>query len=235
MRRFHRCDFLGIAVLTIVLVILATTSVAAHAQLKSSDPADKAILAKAPTQVILTFSEETSPTKSGGSATDASGVMVSTGFKVDLNDRTKMTIDLKPNLPNGGYTVKWNSFTEDDNGMADGAFSFTIQVAAGTATTASGTPPVSSSDAVGTVSPNSPTAAASTATTTSTAASATAAAPTTTRIAATLLATSAPTTLPQTGGGTSNHHSLLLWLIIVVGAVLVSGGIIAVRRTAKSR
>ena len=100
---------------------------------------------KAPTQIAITFSEETDPLKSGGSVTDASGATVSTGFKVDLNQRTNMTIALKPNLPNGAYTVKWNSFTDDDSGMADGTFTFTLQQAqtATTGTTTTGTAPAS--------------------------------------------------------------------------------------------
>jgi methionine-rich copper-binding protein CopC len=134
MRHGHRLLVLGIVMA--VCALLVALPVSAHAELKSSTPADKATLTSAPTQISLTFSEETSPTKSGGSVTDASGATVSTGFTVNPADGTKMTIALKPNLPNGVYTVKWNTLTEDDNGMVNGTFTFTVQAASGSAATA---------------------------------------------------------------------------------------------------
>jgi len=81
---------------------------------------------KPPPQITLTFTEETSPTKSGGSVTDAGGATVSTGFTVDLNERTKMTIPLKPGLGPGAYTVQYNTFTDDDGGMVADRFVFTV-------------------------------------------------------------------------------------------------------------
>jgi methionine-rich copper-binding protein CopC len=137
-RHGHRLPVLGIVMAALMLMLALPVS--AHAELKSSTPADKATLTTAPTQISLTFSEETSPTKSGGSVTDASGAMVSTGFTVNPVDGTKMTITLKPNLPNGVYTVKWNTLTEDDNGMVNGTFTFTVQVPSGSGATAT-TPP----------------------------------------------------------------------------------------------
>lgn len=212
--------------------VMSASAVSAHARLKTSDPADKAVLTKAPTQITLTFSEETSATKSGGSVTDASGATVSTGFKVDLNDRTKMTIDLKPNLPNGAYTVKWNSFTEDDNGMADGTFTFTIQAqvtATGTATT--GTAPVSGSAAAGT-------SPAATAAATATIAP-TAMRPATTPAATgtgggTVAATPAPATLPKTGNSERGGDPPWVIVILVAAAVAIAGGF-AVRFRAARR
>lgn len=118
----------------LALISLAGNTVSAHAHLQSADPPDKAVLTKAPAQVVLTFTQPTSLTKSGGSVTDASGAPVSTVSKVDPSDGMKMTIDLKPNLPSGNYTVKWNSFTDADNGPDDGTFGFSVQLAPGTAT-----------------------------------------------------------------------------------------------------
>ncbi len=233
--------FIAIA-MTAAITTVGTGGVAAHARLTASDPADKATLAKAPTQIALTFSEETSATKSGGSVTDASGATVSTGFKVDLNQRTKMTIDLKPNLPNGAYTVKWNSLTEDDNGMADGTFTFTVQAAAtGTGTTTTGTAPASGSAAAGTAS-IAPTVSVATAAPTTTAAAITVStvtiAPTATRPAATpaatgtgggtTAATAAPATLPKTGNRDSGSGAP--WaIVIVLAAVLAVASGFAVR------
>lgn len=103
------------------------TSAAAHAKLKASFPARDAIIGAAPEQVLLTFSEETSPTKSGGSVTDAAGAVVSNAFRVNLARRTQATIDVRSALPPGAYTVRYNTFTEDDSGVEQGAFTFTVR------------------------------------------------------------------------------------------------------------
>lgn len=121
-----RHDWLVVA-LMLVLMAANAGSVAAHSRIKSAVPADKATVNAAPTQVALVLTEETNPTKSVGSVTDVGGATVSTGFRVDSADRTKMTIDLKPNLPNGAYTVAWNTFTDNDNGSANGTLTFTVQ------------------------------------------------------------------------------------------------------------
>lgn len=120
---------------TVVLASLITGVVSAHANLKSSDPAFDAVLTKAPTQVVIVFTQETSPPKSDGSVVDAGGATVSTGFVVDPNDRTRMTITLKPNLPNGKYTAKFHTLTESDGGVVDDTIPFTIQVPAAAAAT----------------------------------------------------------------------------------------------------
>jgi copper transport protein len=136
--RKRRLGGLLMVVGLLAFACIAPGAVSAHARFKSSDPADNAVLPKAPAQILLTFTLPTSPTKSGGTVTDASGATVSTGFKVDPSDGTRMTIDLKPNLPNGAYTVKWNTVTEDDGGMVDGTLNFSVQAAASTVAPASG-------------------------------------------------------------------------------------------------
>lgn len=119
------------AILALLLMLafggVWATQVAAHAKLKASFPARDATIGAAPAQVLLTFSEETSPTKSGGSVSDATGATVSTGFRVNLTRRTEMTIDLRMALPPGAYTVKYNTFTEDDSGAEQGTFAFTVR------------------------------------------------------------------------------------------------------------
>lgn len=203
-----------------VITMIGASEVAAHAQFKSSDPAPNATVNKAPTQIMLIFSEETSATKSGGSVTDASGATVSTGFKVDLNARTNMTIALKPNLPNGTYTVQWSTLTEDDNGMANGTFAFTVQAAA------AGTAPVPTTAPAATTAPIVTVSAtgAPPATTVPTAIR-----PATTAVATgidggTTIAPTAPATLPQTGNNGSGSGAPWAIVIVIAAALIVAGG-----------
>jgi len=227
------------------VTMIGTSGVSAHAQFKSADPAPNATVNKAPTQIMLVFSEETSPTKSGGSVTDASGATVSTGFKVDLNARTNMAIALKPNLPNGVYTVQWNTLTEDDNAMANGTFAFTIQAAAASAA-ATGTTPAGASAVAGTAPASvtvttAPTIAPTVTPAATTAPTATTA--TTTRATTTVVATGVgggattgtATTLPATGTGDGGIGSpWVIWAALLGAFALVAG--LGVRtRAARSR
>jgi methionine-rich copper-binding protein CopC len=120
-------------------VMLVTNGVAAHAEYRSSIPGNGATVTTVPAQVVITFSQETSATKSNGVVTDSTGTVVSTGWSVDLNERTKLTIPLKPNLGTGIYTVNYTSLSEDGH-QVDGSFIFTVDPnapATATATTAS--------------------------------------------------------------------------------------------------
>ena len=58
--------------------------------------------------------------------------MAGASSAVDKADRTKMTITT-PALDIGKYTVKWHTVTEDDNGIVDGTFGFTVAAGAGAA------------------------------------------------------------------------------------------------------
>jgi methionine-rich copper-binding protein CopC len=220
--------FLIVAAIVALLPLTSASIVSAHAAYKSSDPPANGTVQKAPAQVAITFSEETDPLKSGGSVTDASGATVSTGFKVDLNQRTNMTIDLKPNLPNGAYTVKWNTFTDDDNGMANGTFTFTIQAAAGAGTATTGTAPAVGSSAAAPPAATTASAATTTATVAATLAP-TATRPATTSVATgtggSATATTVPAPLPNTGNSGSGNGTPWAIAMLVVALLIIAGGL----------
>lgn len=116
--------------LVVLCVLALALPVAAHAEYRSSVPANGATVATPPAQVVVTFSQETSATQSKGQVTDATGSVVSSGpAVVDLNDRTKLTLPLKPNLPGGIYTVAYTSQSQDGH-VVDGSFVFTVGPAA---------------------------------------------------------------------------------------------------------
>jgi methionine-rich copper-binding protein CopC len=224
-RQWRRSPGIGI-VLALLLTLIGTSAVSAHARLTSSVPAKDSTVTTVPTQVLLTFSQETSATQSTGSVVNASGTTVSTGFKVDLNQRTNMTIALQPSLPNGVYTVKYHTLTEDDNGTVDDSFNFTIQAPQQAATTPAATAPATTtttgSPASGTTAPTATTAPAAAGSVTTTSATT---APTATRPAASAVATgTGGATLPTTGSpGNSGGPPWLLIAIVAGGLALVAG------------
>ena len=114
----------------LALSFVAGGTVSAHSRLKSSSPADGSHLTSAPTTVSAVYGEDTSLTGSKFdlyyAKTSGDAPTLVAGGKVDVNDRTQMRVDLPAGSGDGIYTVKWHTLTEDDNGQADGSFSFTV-------------------------------------------------------------------------------------------------------------
>ena len=128
--------------IALVLSLLAGGTAGAHAHLKSSTPADGATLTSAPATISAVYEEETSLTSSkfelyyAKSSSDTQTLIAS--GKVDVNDRTKMSVTLPAGSGDGSYTVKWQTVTEDDNGQATGSFSFTVGTLLTSSTSGSG-------------------------------------------------------------------------------------------------
>ncbi|WP_132123822.1 copper resistance CopC family protein [Actinocrispum wychmicini] len=141
--------------LTIPLLLAGTALFAvagpasAHADLKSSDPAQGATLQAAPQQIKLTFSEAVDV------PADAIAVTGPDGSKWTVGQVAKagavLTAPVTPTGPAGQYTVTYK-VTADDGDTVTGKIAFTLATAASTpttttSTTTSSTPPPSSSSA----------------------------------------------------------------------------------------
>ncbi|MFG2997522.1 copper resistance protein CopC [Streptomyces sp. NPDC048340] len=138
--RVHATAFLPR--LTLVLAaLLATlfavaTPASAHAALTASDPKDGAVVATAPAQVTLSFSEQVAMGDDSIRVLDPQGKRVDTG---ELRDMCSGSIirygtALHTGLPNGTYTVAWQAVSADSHPIA-GAFTFSIGAPSATAVT----------------------------------------------------------------------------------------------------
>jgi methionine-rich copper-binding protein CopC len=141
MQRFHGASMRLLLTFSALLLfsVISVGSVSAHAHLVSSNPADGAVLTSQPAVITAVYGEETSLTKTTFEvtfATDAKSAphKVADG-KVDVNNRTNISAALPAGLGNGIYVVKWHTVTEDDNGLADGTFSFTVSGSASSGST----------------------------------------------------------------------------------------------------
>ncbi|MCQ6555932.1 copper resistance protein CopC [Streptomyces sp. C10-9-1] len=100
---------------------------AAHAVLLASDPADGAVVATAPAEVTLTFSEKIAV------GDDSIRVLEPSGKRADTDEIRELGTDggvvygvtLHPGLPDGTYTVAWQGVSADSHPVA-GAFTFSI-------------------------------------------------------------------------------------------------------------
>lgn len=113
----------------VVTATLAAPFAAAHASLKSSDPAANAVLPVAPKAIALTFNEKVEQAFSSITLTDAGGKVLAGA------DQAKATVDqanpailrlVLPQLPAGSYTVGW-AVAGHDGHRRKGDFTFTVK------------------------------------------------------------------------------------------------------------
>ncbi|MER8042627.1 copper resistance protein CopC [Streptomyces sp. NPDC094032] len=126
---------LGQAVTRLLLVVaallgtlLATAGPAsAHAALTGSDPQDGAVVATAPKDVDLTFSEQVAMGADSIRVLDPSGKRVDTGEIRDMcsGSIVRYGVELMPGLPDGTYTVAWQTVSADSHPVS-GAFTFSV-------------------------------------------------------------------------------------------------------------
>ncbi|MGW6395354.1 copper resistance protein CopC [Streptomyces sp. NPDC055103] len=99
----------------------------AHAALTGSDPRDGAVVATAPKEVNLTFSEQVAMSADSIRVLDPAGRRADTGEIRDLCSGAvvRYGVGLRAGLPDGTYTVAWQTVSADSHPIA-GAFTFSI-------------------------------------------------------------------------------------------------------------
>jgi copper transport protein len=121
-RKRHLYLFICILILSAWVVM----PVHAHALLLRSNPASNSVLAAAPAQVELYFSEAVEPNLSTISVLDSTGRSVDLGdVRVGPSDPTRMTVSLGA-LSDGVYTVSWKAISATDGHLTSGSFPFAI-------------------------------------------------------------------------------------------------------------
>jgi copper transport protein len=114
--------------LSAIWLVASAPVAGAHASLRSSDPADGAILDGAPSAVILTFTEPPDPKLTVVHVLDSSGAQVESGPPQPVNGRRLQIREALDALPDGVYTVTWRTVSETDGHVTAGGFSFGVGV-----------------------------------------------------------------------------------------------------------
>lgn len=112
---------------SVAVLMLTAAPAAAHASLIGTTPASEAVLAEAPPEVVLTFSEEVA------TSSDSIRVLDPDGDRADLDDLGSRPADpgaaygvtLAADLPDGTYTVAWQVVSADSHPIS-GAYTFSI-------------------------------------------------------------------------------------------------------------
>ncbi|MER6387822.1 copper resistance protein CopC [Streptomyces sp. NPDC001523] len=120
-----RCALVIAALLATLFA--AASPATAHAALTASDPKDGAVVATAPAQVTLSFSEQVAMGDDSIRVMDPQGKRVDTGELRDMcsGSTIRYGTALHSGLPNGTYTVAWQAVSADSHPIS-GAFTFSI-------------------------------------------------------------------------------------------------------------
>jgi len=119
----HRSFVAGLA--AAVLVVARPSLVLAHAFPDHAVPAVGGVVAQAPAELKIWFTQKLEPAFSALEVFDAKGARVDQGdAKVDAQDGTLLRVSLKP-LPPGTYKVVWRVVSVDTH-PTNGDFAFTV-------------------------------------------------------------------------------------------------------------
>ncbi|MFE7128099.1 copper resistance CopC/CopD family protein [Streptomyces sp. NPDC057617] len=110
---------------TVFTVLSGTAS--AHAALTGSSPGDGAVVATAPKDITLTFSEQVAMGDNSIRVLDPDSKRADAGKIRDLGagGTVRYGVGLRPGLPDGTYTVAWQAVSADSHPVS-GAFTFSI-------------------------------------------------------------------------------------------------------------
>jgi methionine-rich copper-binding protein CopC len=112
-----------------VLLVVATSSVLAHAQLDTADPGPDDVVTGSPTELVATFTQDLDMSRTSLSVRAPDGSHVADGGTVDPADPRRLTLEL-PELAPGEYEVRWTTFSSEDSELARGRYTFTVEAAA---------------------------------------------------------------------------------------------------------
>lgn len=109
------------------LLLAGASPASAHAALTGSNPQDGAVVATAPREITLTFSEQIAMGDDSIRVLDPGGKRADTGTPRDLHNggAVQYGVALHNGLPDGTYTVAWQAVSADSHPVS-GAFTFSI-------------------------------------------------------------------------------------------------------------
>lgn len=115
------------ATLVFVGVLLAMPTAAAHATFVTSQPAQGARLAAAPSEVAVTLSQDVDAAGSAIRVLDAnSGRVDDDDLRVEGGERPVLRVTLRPGVGEGAYRVEWKALSRVDHHTTQGSFGFAV-------------------------------------------------------------------------------------------------------------
>ncbi len=122
----------------LALVSVVVTRVYAHAGYARSEPGAGAVIATAPSEVVIWFGQDMfrRAGENGIEVLGPDGAAVQTGAAaINDDDRRILSVPLAAGLTPGAYTVNWHTLSAEDGDDAEGSFTFTYDPAAAVTST----------------------------------------------------------------------------------------------------
>ncbi|MEU3465644.1 copper resistance protein CopC [Streptomyces sp. NPDC006733] len=115
------------AALALILLLALPGAAFSHAGLVASSPSDRAVVADAPRQVILHFSEPVALHLSRITVIGPNGHHLDRGAPTAAGfDGDRIGVRLAPGSQHGTYVVSWRTTAPDDGHTTSGAFTFSV-------------------------------------------------------------------------------------------------------------
>jgi methionine-rich copper-binding protein CopC len=126
--RASRTSRVGFAVLAglITALLIAATVAFGHAELATVTPADKSTVQGSPTEIVMTFVQNLDPAKSSIVVVDSANKVVVQGGTVPAGQKREMDLAITTPLAPGTYTIRWTTFSTEDQETARGTTTFTV-------------------------------------------------------------------------------------------------------------
>lgn len=118
----RRC---AIAVAAVAAAGMFPSAALAHATLLRAEPAEQSVVARAPAQVVLHFSQQVTLVQSGTDVIGPNGVSVVTSAPHLAPDDVRVVVIPLDPLGRGDYTVRWRVASADGH-LVGGAFAFAV-------------------------------------------------------------------------------------------------------------
>ena len=107
-----------------LLLILVPETALGHAAFVSGSPGPGDNVVGSPAELAITFSQDLDPSRTSLEIRDASGRTLAKGG--ELGDGPREFRLALPDLQAGKYSVRWTSFSSEDNELARDTYSFTV-------------------------------------------------------------------------------------------------------------
>lgn len=127
--RSHRPATYALAVGLLALLLVAPAALA-HADLVEATPEPNTRVDQAPDRLELVFSERLEDEFTNVRVLDQDGTNHVTRFAVDEDDRRRATAELD-DLPDGMYTVRWQTLSQADGHVRKGTYFLAVNVSIG--------------------------------------------------------------------------------------------------------
>ncbi|GAA3886461.1 copper resistance protein CopC [Streptomyces sedi] len=125
---------------TLAALLVGARPAAAHASLTGTSPGDGEVVASAPAEVVLTFSEPVSVGEDALRVLDPDGERVDTGEVTRGAGGAEQTLGLVEGVGDGTHTVAWQAISNDGHPIS-GAFTFSVGAPSETSVDVSGGSP----------------------------------------------------------------------------------------------